>query len=121
MFGGESSDRLRLLQRRKDPDVAVDNLSPGTPFGRWCTLIVKTQDDVSIVGNCTVKQTPQATPLVVHRRVPWFSIDIHQGRIFPGWIKVRRLDHPTIEGDTAGSLCMEELGRRSECLVNLLQ
>ena len=121
MFGSESTNGLCLLQRRENTDVAVDDLSPGPPFGRGVPLIVKTQDDVSIVGNCATEQAPLAIPFVLNRGGRWFSVDIHQHGVFFRWIEVRRFDHPAIERDIAGNPRLEEFRWASQALVDLFR
>src|ERR1700683_3228421 len=92
---------------------AVNNFSPSPSFWCRCATIVEADNHVAGSRRDALKIILRC-PLVEHGLRGRFPIHENKKRIFLRGVKMRRLHHPAVQGDTVAYINLKEFGRSAE-------
>src|SRR6185437_12097564 len=93
----QGSNRLGLVLRREDSDLAIDALAPGTPSRARCPSVVDARDHEAMLGEHPMPEVIPTAPLIQHRLTGGLAVDVDQERVTLRGVESRRLEAPTIK------------------------
>src|SRR6266567_5855186 len=101
-----------LILRIKQSHFAIDRLAPGPAARRRRAAIVDTEDYVALLRQHPMPHKRPSAPIVNNGLRRRFAIDIKQNGVMFVRVKIRRLDHPTVQLHAFANIDTEELRQR---------